>query len=404
MGSALAAAMLLAGCGSSSKSTSNANSTGTASGKAATGSPIPVMVFNNGTSSVLNLSEVDATYKVYVNDYLNPGGGINGHPVQLNFCDDQTDPNKATACGREATSQNDVAALGGLSVNGDAFIPAIQSAGIPYVGQEPLAPDDFSSPVAFPLVGGTPVEYVGLAGALAKTGCSKIGLIIDTGKTFTALIGYTRTGAQNNGAQLVTTVQVPAGTTDMAAPYAKLQSAGAKCAVIGLTTSDVITFVNAVEQSGSPMPLAAGTGNLTNEAQDAISASNLKGILMASASYGPGDTNVADVQQFVAAMKAHGQGVLQDAYSLDAWGTAQTVFAAMKTMSGPITASGLSAKLNGTCPIATKIFGQNVCLNKPAVSASGYNRLFNSDFFLYKYGSNKNLELQGTPTPITNIG
>src|SRR4029453_8716055 len=85
---------------------------------------------------------------------LNKKGGINGHPIEIEACNDQSDQKAAAACARQAVSDKVVAVLGLFSLFGDAILPVLESAKIPYVGNTILSASDSSSPMAFPMDGG----------------------------------------------------------------------------------------------------------------------------------------------------------------------------------------------------------------------------------------------------------
>ena len=114
---ALAALTAVAAC-SSSKSSSSSSQAGSATtaprsattpaaasafgpAKPATGTPVKIGYITDGkTASIDNSSEVPAAQAAvkYINQYL---GGINGHPITLDVCDDQQTPSGATDCGNQ---------------------------------------------------------------------------------------------------------------------------------------------------------------------------------------------------------------------------------------------------------------------------------------------------------------
>jgi len=112
-----AAAALAVGC-SSSGSSSTAGS-GTSSGAAK--APIRLMVDTTMTPAAalggLSFPYPAVTAKAAA-AALNKDGGIDGHQVVIDVCDNQGNPNQSAACGREAKSNGDIAVVGSWDVEG----------------------------------------------------------------------------------------------------------------------------------------------------------------------------------------------------------------------------------------------------------------------------------------------
>lgn len=53
----------------------------------------------------------------------NAAGGVNGHPIDIDFCGDQGDPNLTTACARTAGTNKDVAVITAVELNTDNALP-----------------------------------------------------------------------------------------------------------------------------------------------------------------------------------------------------------------------------------------------------------------------------------------
>src|SRR5437870_3922726 len=103
----MAAALVATACSSSSKKgvSSSANNTGATAAndvlgtpKAATGTPVSIgFVTDAKGTSVDNSSEIPAAQAAvkYANAYL---GGIGGHPIKLDICDDKQTPSGTSDC------------------------------------------------------------------------------------------------------------------------------------------------------------------------------------------------------------------------------------------------------------------------------------------------------------------
>ena len=118
-------ALLAAGCASSSSAAGSGN----------TKSPIKLMVDTTMTpaASFGGLSfPYPAVGAKAAATALNAKGGIDGHPVQIDVCDNQGNPDQSAACGRKAKSNGDIAVIGAWDIYGAAeILPVLQAEGIP---------------------------------------------------------------------------------------------------------------------------------------------------------------------------------------------------------------------------------------------------------------------------------
>src|SRR5262249_50082610 len=150
---------------------------------------------------------------------INAAGGIKGRPVEIIRCDTKADPNVATECGRTAVSQGVVAMVGNLTIFGNRFMPLMAQHNIPSSGRaRAAAAADFTSPASLPVGGGAPVQFAGLAAALAEAGPKKIALARQDIPAAAAVAPFANAGLKRFGLTM-RDVAVPPGAPDMA-PYA----------------------------------------------------------------------------------------------------------------------------------------------------------------------------------------
>ncbi|GAA4548742.1 ABC transporter substrate-binding protein [Pseudonocardia xishanensis] len=384
-----ALALAMSGCASSSLGGGDASS--------GPGDTVKVMMFNSGQAATLDWSPAGTAVSTYVDAYLNPAGGVHGRQVELTVCDDQLDPNKAAACAQRAVTEGVVAVIGGMSINGNRFLPGIEAAGIPYVVTLPLSSADYTSPVSFPMQGGTVLNYSGAAAELVRKGCPDVGLLVNPIATSAALEDFARKGADAAGGRLVSTVAVPVGTTDMSAAFAKLKADGADCVVIGTVEQDFVNFANYSAQSGSPIPLSASTGGVPPQALKALSAEAVGQLELVGGSYGAGDRSIAEIQQYADLLsKTHPDAPIEDKGAA-AWGTAAALFAAMASVEGDLTPAAIATALARHCPVGTEVYGPDVCFDAPATSNPSYRRTFNANLFVYEVGEDRSITLVAPP-------
>lgn len=140
---AVIAGLAVAGCSSSGHSSSTSKSSAAV---------IKVgMIGDEGTS-------VDESYAVAAAQgatiRINSHGGIDGHQVQLVFCNEALDPNKAEACTRQLIGDHVIAFVGNQPLAAEANVDKLlRSAGIANVAASSYGPSD-SDPNSYLLFGG----------------------------------------------------------------------------------------------------------------------------------------------------------------------------------------------------------------------------------------------------------
>ncbi|WP_035798687.1 ABC transporter substrate-binding protein [Kitasatospora mediocidica] len=104
-------------------------------------------------------------------------GGLAGHQIKVLTCNEHNTADGATACAKQAVDANVVAVIGSYSQFGDSFMPALEGAGIPYLGGYGLSSPEFTSPVSYPVDGGLPALVAGSGRQLVAAGCHGVSLI-----------------------------------------------------------------------------------------------------------------------------------------------------------------------------------------------------------------------------------
>ena len=143
--------------------------------KSAHGSTVNLMAIGPINAPGFSLPSIPVGAQVAINQ-INKAGGLNGHPLKLITCNDENNPNTATACAREAITDKVAAVVGGLSIFDTKIIPYLKQAGIPWIG--PATPDAYTSKNLF-LMGdeGLPAN-VAIGEAAAKQGCKKVAIVL----------------------------------------------------------------------------------------------------------------------------------------------------------------------------------------------------------------------------------
>ena len=139
------------------------------------GEPIKLMTIGPVEAPGFSIPSIPVGAQTAI-DEINAAGGINGHQVELITCNDQNDPNVAAQCGKQAVDEGVVALVGGLSLFDLNILPALQQAGIPWVGL--TSSDSFDQAGVYLFGGDGASAFTGIGGALAKEGCKNVAILL----------------------------------------------------------------------------------------------------------------------------------------------------------------------------------------------------------------------------------
>jgi ABC-type branched-subunit amino acid transport system substrate-binding protein len=400
----LIGAVALSACGSSSSSSSSATAAANApatSASAPSGSPIVTYTFTDVNTQGPQYKNIEETMRVY-NSWINAHGGIAGHPLQAHFCDALGTPTGASACARQAVSAHAVAVVGSFTFTGDAIVPILAAAHIPYFGNCcAISASEFTSTDSFPL-GNQPLYAVGLVSRAKQDGCKNIvGVIIQGAEAFEPLMNN---AAKALGIKIQKYVSLPATAKDYSSQVAQATGGGADCLVMVVSETPYIAWNAAFTQSGSKARMYGPQGNL-----DSVS---IKGFTQATngdviAGMYP-DISLPQWSDYRAALKQYNADSKQDYNSLGGLGTwtAYMGFAqVVKGMTGPITAESFgkaaaTAKVNlpGMIPV--------IDFSKPwntTGGPKGYDRIFNHSVVYAKVVNGKIVPLTTSFEDVTNL-
>ncbi|GAA1145727.1 ABC transporter substrate-binding protein [Kitasatospora gansuensis] len=121
---------------------------------------------------------------------LNAGGGLAGHRVKVLTCNEHDTAEGVTECARQAVTAHALAVVGSYSQYGETFMPALEAAGIPYIGGYGLSTPEFSSPFSYPVSGGTPALIAGSGQQLVEAGCKSVAVIRPDTRAGDTLLGF----------------------------------------------------------------------------------------------------------------------------------------------------------------------------------------------------------------------
>lgn len=110
----------------------------------ASGEPIVVgfVTMDNGPLAQPAIGAAARAAVQYANEYL---GGIGGRPLQFDECLTDFSPESSAACGNQFVANGASLVFMGIDLGSAAMFPILDEAGIPVIGQAPLAAADYTS-------------------------------------------------------------------------------------------------------------------------------------------------------------------------------------------------------------------------------------------------------------------
>jgi len=286
---------------------------------------------------------------------INDAGGIDGHPVEVVYEDDATDPAKAVAGAARLIEQEEVLAIIGATGTGQtmAIRSEIARAGVPQVSMAggSVVTDDFD-PLVFqtPWPNRTVVPFT-LKGLKAR-GLTKVALISDTG-------GYGVDGhdiivkeAASAGVQIVAEQTFNPGDTDMTAQLTKIKAASPDVILMWNAGKEAAIVAKNMQQLGMDTPLVGSPGNGRKEfIEGAGTAAEgfrfAAGKVLVPEAYGTGSDAYKVATDFITRY-TEAYGTAPDIFAGHAYDAFLVVTDALGRIEGDVTAASLRDAIEGT--------------------------------------------------------
>src|SRR5882757_3259445 len=154
---------------------------------------------------------------------INADGGVDGHPLELEICDNQLKASAAAACARRFISESVVATVGDESSYGSDTNSPLANAKIAGIGTNPLGSGDYASPRVFPF---SPAGLIFLGGArflLDEVHANRIGMCVVGTPTAAALPDLVnKMVLEPAGSKLAGITTIPPTATDVSSQAASL--------------------------------------------------------------------------------------------------------------------------------------------------------------------------------------
>jgi branched-chain amino acid transport system substrate-binding protein len=260
-------ALLATACGGSSSS-GGTNTDGAAAvpaaltsyfpGTKATGTPVKIGLVNpegGATTDLPQQREAAEAAAKYANEQL---GGIGGHPIEYVVCKSKEDPATSRDCANQMVEAKVSAVLVTSTGQGDAMVPVITGAGIPYVSAQGSSRTEFGSPHAYMWTGGFPGTMLTIAKYAKAQGYKKVEVLA---LNVPAIIG----GVQHLGDPLfkaygmeLHVTPLPLGAADVTPQVTTADKGKPDALLIAGEAPTCIPVLKALQTLGSKTPVLAG--------------------------------------------------------------------------------------------------------------------------------------------------
>jgi ABC-type branched-subunit amino acid transport system substrate-binding protein len=318
--------------------------------------PIKLMEIVTVNTIAQNLPEEQAGATAAVNA-INKTGGMSGHKVVMETCNDQYNPNQAATCAHQAVSDG-VAAVFGNSVFSPEIVPVLAAAHIPMIGLQGANPIDYTDPDSYEWFSSAADWFTAMPGILKKEGVHKVTQLVSNLPAVLALAKLFAAPEHALGLQDGGQVQAPNNSTDYL-PFAQaVKSSGGDGVAMIIQAAQIPPYFQAASQLGAlqglkyvdlpghyPPPviqalkpiLATGKLNL-------VLISSLPPV-NATKKYPAIQQYIHDVQALNKSTHAAGSTTF-DSTSLSYWLDVQIVKTVVQTIKSPITGQSILNALN----------------------------------------------------------
>lgn len=252
---AVAAVLLTSACGSSGgESGSSDTPSDGGSTSSASGGTLKIVMIDDA-SDTLKYADVDAAVKAVVKS-VNAAGGIKGHQLVWSTCETKGDDNEAAKCARSAANDKSVVAVvGEESEAGAAIDPILESSNLPSIGIFPLAANDYSSPMSFPITAGPNGINVGsVLYATSTLKATEIGLAYADSPAGAGLQKVLEPVAEANGAKITANTAIPVTAPDFSS-YVQASASKTDAVVLAMPAAGVVKFAQSAAQQGVKTPI-----------------------------------------------------------------------------------------------------------------------------------------------------
>lgn len=415
---AIGIAVAVTACGSSGGSNAASSTPATeggssSSGNTATGEPIKIGMINPANAPFYNAPDELAAIKAAIAS-INADGGVKGRPLQLDWCNEGNDANKATACARKMISDGVVATVDSISpVAGTQMSEALAKGPIANVNYGALTSEEFATKSNFPFDGAAAFENAGVVGLAMKTqGVKKVLIVRNDNPQPIPIETLVKQVTEKNGGTFAGHVLLPLTAIPDYSSYAQqIIKSGADLVDFPLGKANAIGIVNAVRQLGSNVKFAINCGAFSDADLKSLG-SNIDGLLIGCSNPWVHDAgDYSGINDFLTSMKAEQDRGDKEAdvttgrpFMIKDWASMyslRAVLTQLATANTPITAASVLAAFSKATdlPLANTMAG-TWSPSKLQTAVPGFANVANTEAYILKVSNGQQALLQKDPVDV----
>jgi ABC-type branched-subunit amino acid transport system substrate-binding protein len=259
-------------------------------------------------------------------------------------CNDQSDPNVAIACAQQMVQEGVVAVAGSLSTQAESFMPVLEQAEIPYLGNQGSSGQlEFQSADSYPVVGGAVGAQGGAGRYLADQGAKHVVILRVTAPAADLSVNAMQKGAEAGGAT-VDVVKVADDATDYSAVLASVMELHPDGIGLAIQRPSVPQAIAGLHGLGYTGPIATALSYLDPKTIESMGADGV-GLVGVGDVLPVSNTDNPFIKDFIAALKDEAPETAPDPASLKAYMGVKMVAGALNGMES-FTAADLKKHLD----------------------------------------------------------
>ncbi|MDQ0691404.1 ABC transporter substrate-binding protein [Arthrobacter sp. W4I7] len=258
MGAATSAALMLTACAGGSAAEESSGGL--------KGEPIKLMSITptdtSGANFPAELNAARASVRA-----INARGGIDGRPLELLYCNQKNEATASEACARKAVDEGVLAIVAYFASRGATQVHDIlEAAGIPILAGNPVGSEDFTSPIAFNVDGGTLSGYALCPTNLKLDGATTHAMVradVDAAAGQEPVVAAGVKGANLHDSGMI--VKIPQTATDFSGYVRQLQAAGVDAVTAALAEPQAIQLIQTAESLGTNLMVCGSTQSMSTD-------------------------------------------------------------------------------------------------------------------------------------------
>lgn len=405
----------LAACsssGSTSDSPATAGGSSTAAGSAsggASGSAITIGLITN-TGTAVDLHEEVGAVSAAVRA-VNAAGGIAGHQVKLDFCNEALDPNKATACARQIVSDGAIATAGNVVITAEAAAGQIlRTAGIANVGPVSFSGSVGTDSNSYLFSSGVQSAFVAAeAQAAVKFGGKRVAQLLLDSAADDNYPRFAQAVVQSLGGTYTGTVKLPQVTSDVSTEAAALMSENPDVVLTNASAPGSLAVIKDMISLGYKGKFVSGGAQFKQE--DMTSLGQLANQVIIASPFPPlSATQIPGIAQFlkeVAAERAAGdsqaptENELIEAETMSGW-LAVHAIADIANKAKATTAAAFKTAINQASDVS--LYGLNPSWTpNQSVDGAAVPRQTDNAYYVIQWSNGKAVLLTSSPLDPTDL-